>query len=43
MAAAVLNSPRALEMSIYVAQLVSTPTPKRRAIGFTADLQEESG
>jgi hypothetical protein len=50
-AANVLNSPRAVEMGIYVVRAVQLrellssnndlpPAPKRRGIGFTADLEK---
>jgi phage regulator Rha-like protein len=53
MAATILNSPRAIEMSVYVVrafvqlremlarQLMHPSIPKRRPIGFTADLREK--
>ena len=44
MAATILNSSRAVEMSLYVVrafvrlrELMNPPEPKRRGIGFTAD------
>jgi phage regulator Rha-like protein len=53
MAATILNGPRAIEMSVYVVrafvqlremlarQLMHPSIPKRRPIGFTADLREK--
>jgi len=39
MAATVLNSPRAIEMSVYVVRALTQPAevPKRRRIGFVQD------
>jgi hypothetical protein len=49
MAATVLNSPRAVEVSLYIAamlsalrELLSPPPPERRSISFTADLEQKS-
>jgi hypothetical protein len=46
-AANVLNSPRAITMGVYVVrafairELMNPPVPKRRPIGFTANLNEK--